>query len=366
MTDNRPAGLSCLGLDKSFGQGRVLEGLDLEVSAGTVTAILGASGAGKTTLLRVVMGLDRLEAGRITVGADVVADRNVHVATERRRVGYVSQEGALFPQLTVRDNVAFGLPRGERKTSTRVHQVLDLVGLSQDFLARNPAELSGGEQRRVALARALAPRPTLILLDEPFTGLDAALRVDTREAVLQALSEEAATALLVTHDQAEALSTGDHVGVLRDGRIVQLAEPETLYRRPVDLAVALFVGEAVVVPGDANGDSVTCMLGVLPMENRVRPGRVDVMIRPEQLRVVVPAESGGSGDGHSPSAVVTRRRFSGPDVTVSISLKDPKTGAAAELTARTRSIGAPNVGEEVGVQVQGVVRVYTAGSRESA
>jgi iron(III) transport system ATP-binding protein len=365
MTENRPAGLSCLGLDKSFGQRRVLESLDLEVQGGTVTAILGASGAGKTTLLRVLMGLDRLDAGRITVGAKIVADQSVHVPTERRRVGYVSQEGALFPQLTVGDNVAFGLPRGERKSSNRVHEVLDLVGLSQDFLTRNPAELSGGEQRRVALARALAPRPNLILLDEPFTGLDAALRVDTREAVLQALSEEDATALLVTHDQAEALSTGDHVGVLRDGRLVQLAEPERLYRRPVDLAVALFVGEAVVIPGDADGDSVTCMLGVLPIENRVRPGRVDVMIRPEQLHVALPAASGASGDGPSPKAVVTRRRFSGTDVTLSMMLTDPKSGTATELTARTRSLGAPTVGEKVGVHVHGAVQVYAAGSGET-
>jgi len=365
MTEHRAPGLSCLGVDKSYGQGRVLESLDLEVPAGTVTAILGASGAGKTTLLRVVMGLDRLDAGRIAVGANIVADEGVHVATERRRVGYVSQEGALFPQLSVNDNIAFGLPRGERKSSKRVHEVLELVGLSEQFLSRNPAQLSGGEQRRVALARALAPRPIVILLDEPFTGLDAALRVDTREAVLGALAEEAATALLVTHDQAEALSTGDQVGVLRDGKLAQLAEPETIYRRPVDLPLAQFVGEAVVVPGDADGAAVTCALGVLPVENRVRPGPVDVMIRPEQIHIALDGESTGSGGTLLPRAVVTRRRFSGPDVTVFMVLGESENGATTALTARARSLGAPAVGETVGVQVLGEVRAYAAGARDA-
>src|SRR5262249_28895768 len=157
------------------------------------------------------------------------------VPADRREVGYVAQEGALFPHLSVGQNVAFGLPRGERRSTTRIGEALDLVGLGRDYADRRPHELSGGEQRRVALARALAPRPRLVLLDEPFSGLDAALRAETREAVLGALAAGGATAVLVTHDQAEALSTGREVGILRAGRLVQTAPPADLYREPADL-----------------------------------------------------------------------------------------------------------------------------------
>jgi iron(III) transport system ATP-binding protein len=364
--EHASAGLSCRGLRKSFGDREVLGGLDLDVAAGSVMAILGASGAGKTTLLRLVMGLDRLDAGRIGVDGTTLADANVHVATERRRVGYVSQEGALFPQLTVHENIAFGLPRGERKASGRVREVLALVGLSDDFLDRNPAELSGGEQRRVALARALSPRPSLILLDEPFSGLDAALRVETREAVLAALARAEATALLVTHDQAEALSSGDEVGVLRDGRLVQVDEPQLVYRSPADLGVARFVGEAVVLPGTVEADRVSCALGVLPIGDVVASGPVAVMIRPEQIRLGSPARRDGKadprddGDGPATRAVVTRRRFLGPDVVVFLDLGDASTGATIELTARTRSQEAPSVGATVLLRIEGPVCVYAS------
>jgi iron(III) transport system ATP-binding protein len=298
------------------------------------------------------MGLDHVDAGQVIVGGTVLADDRVHVPTERRRVGYVSQEGALFPQLTVGENVGFGLARGERKASHRVDEVLTLVGLRSDFGPRYPSELSGGEQRRVALARALAPRPRVILLDEPFSGLDAALRIETREAVLHALAEEESTALLVTHDQAEALSMGDLVGVLRDGRLVQLAEPEVLYREPVDLSVARFVGEAVVLTGVVQSGTVRCALGVLLVEGPHGEGTVEVMVRPEQVRVVAPE------DDAVPNAVVTRRRFWGPEVTVSLRLRGAGLDDIGEVTARTRSHAAPRVGDEVGLQVTGSVRVY--------
>jgi iron(III) transport system ATP-binding protein len=371
MIVNGLAGLSCRGLRKSFGDREVLGGLDLDVAAGSVTAILGSSGAGKTTLLRLVMGLERLDAGHIGVGGTILADERVHVPTERRRVGYVSQEGALFPQLTVRENIAFGLPRGERKSSGRVHEVLVLVGLSDHFLDRNPAQLSGGEQRRVALARALSPRPNLILLDEPFSGLDAALRVETREAVLGALAQAEATALLVTHDQSEALSTGDEVGVLRDGRLVQVDEPQLLYRSPADLGVARFVGEAVVLPGTVHADRVSCALGTLPCGDDAASGHVDVMIRPEQIRIATRSDRDGpedppnTWDGAPTRAVVTRRRFLGPDVVVFLDLWDASTGQVTELTARTRSQDAPSVGETVVLRVEGPVRAYARGQGEA-
>ena len=218
------------------------------------------------------------------MGDVVLAESGREVAAERRSIGYVTQEGALFPHLSVGENVAFGLPRGERKHGPRIGEALELVGLDDGYGSRRPQELSGGEQRRVALARALAPRPRLVLLDEPFNGLDAALRADTRQAVQQALADQETTAVLVTHDQAEALSMGREVAVLREGRLVQTADPATLYRTPVDLDVARFVGDAVVLNARAEGELVTCPLGTLPLVSPAA-GAVSVMIRPEQIHM---------------------------------------------------------------------------------
>src|SRR5579862_9506935 len=212
------ADLKCSRLAKSYGNRAVLADVDLDVPEGTLTAILGASGSGKTTLLRIVMGFIAADRGAVSVGGRVVADAGrVNVPPDKRAIGYVAQEGALFPHLTVAENVGFGLPRSDRKNASRTSEALELVGLDESYGPRRPQELSGGEQRRVSLARALAPQPRLVLLDEPFSGLDAHLRTETREAVLAALLAESATAVLVTHDQGEALSMGREVGVLRSG-----------------------------------------------------------------------------------------------------------------------------------------------------
>ena len=178
------AELRCTSLAKSYGTRAVLREVDLVVPEGTLTAILGASGSGKTTLLRLIIGFIAPDRGTIEVDGTVVAAAGgLHVAPDKREIGYVAQEGALFPHLTVAENVAFGLPRGERKNGSRTNEALDLVGLGSGYAARRPHELSGGEQRRVGLARALAPKPRIVLLDEPFSGLDAHLRAETREAV---------------------------------------------------------------------------------------------------------------------------------------------------------------------------------------
>ena len=257
MTD-----LQCTAIAKRFGERTVLTGVNLSVAAGSITAILGSSGSGKTTLLRIVMGFIRADSGQVRIGDAIVVDApGVHVVPQHRGVGYVAQEGALFPHLSVAQNVGFGLPRSARRSGQRVNEVLDMVGLSGEYAARRPSELSGGEQRRVSLARALAPRPKLVLLDEPFSALDAALRVETRAAVIRALAEEGTTGVLVTHDQAEALSMGTQVAVLRNGELVQTATPRDLYRTPVDLRVARFVGEAVILPGRAGHGTVDCALG---------------------------------------------------------------------------------------------------------
>jgi iron(III) transport system ATP-binding protein len=348
------AELRCAQISASYGKGDVLSGVDLVVPDGTLTAILGASGSGKTTLLRVIMGFIAPQHGTVSVGDAVVAQAGgAHLPPEKRSIGYVAQEGALYPHLSVAENVSFGLPRRERRASGRTHDVLELVGLPQRYAERRPHELSGGEQRRVALARALAPRPPVVLLDEPFSGLDASLRAETRAAVLHALAAQGTTAVLVTHDQAEALSMGREVGVLMAGRLMQTARPAALYRTPVNLDVARFVGEAVVLPGRAGGGTVSCPLGELPLGDLEVQGFVEAMIRPEQIRIrAAEREAGGSDNrviGH-----VTARTFYGPDSVVQLQLD----GAPAPITARVLGHGAPAPGEHVELSVVGEVMAY--------
>jgi iron(III) transport system ATP-binding protein len=346
------AELECRDLRKSYGDRVVLAGVDLTVPAGTLTAILGSSGSGKTTLLRIVIGFVPPDRGTVSIGGSPVADSaSIHVPPDKRAIGYMAQEGALFPHLTVAQNVGFGLRRAERRGGGRVAEALDLVGLDGDYANRRPHELSGGEQRRVALARALAPAPALVLLDEPFSGLDAALRGETRAAVLEALSAAGATAVLVTHDQAEALSTGREVAVLRDGHLVQTAAPDTLYRMPADLDLARFVGDAVVVPGDARGGSVTCIFGTLALRGDVAAGPVDVMIRPEQIRVEPAATTGGA------AARVVGASFYGPETVLELELVDaPDTS----VTARTFDGAGAEAGAEVRLRVDERVVSYPA------
>jgi iron(III) transport system ATP-binding protein len=349
------AELRCTSLAKSYRARSVLHEVDLLVREGTLTAILGASGSGKTTLLRLIIGFIAPDSGTIEVDGSVVAAAGgVHVAPDKRDMGYVAQEGALFPHLTVAENVAFGLPRGERRNSPRTSEALDLVGLDSSYASRRPQELSGGEQRRVGLARALAPKPRIVLLDEPFSGLDAHLRAETREAVTSALAAEGATAVLVTHDQAEALSMGREVAVLRAGRLAQTATPTVLYRAPVDLDVARFVGDAVILRGTARSGVVECALGRLLTSSATVAGEVDVMIRPEQIRIAR-GRSGGSPGADSVSAEVIGHDYYGPDTVVRLRLRD---GDRMPLSARTFDVDVPDAGDVVGVVVSGPVAVY--------
>jgi iron(III) transport system ATP-binding protein len=277
-------GLTVENLHKSYPGTPVLRGIDLRVRSGALTAILGASGSGKTTLLRVITGFEAAERGRVTVDDTVVDDGRHHVKPERRRIGLVPQDGALFPHLTVRGNVAFPLTRRSRR-GPRPEEMLELVGLSA-FAHRYPHQLSGGQQQRVALARALASQPSLILLDEPFSSLDAGLRATVRTDVLAVLRGTGTTTVLVTHDQDEALSAADHVAVLRDGRIIQADTPRQLYQCPADPQTATFVGTANLVTGIWDGKRVTTALGRHDIQTGQQvpaPGQVTVLIRPEQI-----------------------------------------------------------------------------------
>jgi iron(III) transport system ATP-binding protein len=347
------ADLRCQQITASYDSVRVLSGVDLHVVDGTLTAILGSSGSGKTTLLRVIMGFLFQDQGTVTIGGRVVSDAaRVHLPPEKRSLGYVAQEGALYPHLTTEQNIAFGLPRRQRKLGGRARELLELVGLPSSYASRRPGQLSGGEQRRVALARALAPRPPVVLLDEPFSGLDASLRTETRRAVLHALASQGTTGVLVTHDQGEALSTGRQVAVLRSGRLVQTASPAALYRTPADLDVARFVGEAVVLPGQARAGQASTALGELQLIDPRLAGRVEVMIRPEQIELRAPGAGEPAG---SRLATVMQSTFYGPDTLVQLEL----SGVAAPVTARVlRGHEVPPPGAQAELTVVGPVMAY--------
>ena len=338
--------VSVRGLTKSFGSLAVLAGVDLDVQPSSTTAVLGPSGCGKTTLLRLVAGFLAPDAGSIHLDGRLVADVSVSQPTSRRRVGYVPLEGALFPHLDVASNITFGMPRRERRARARVGELLDLVGLDAALATRFPHELSGGQQQRVAVARALAPEPSVVLLDEPFSSLDSGLRAETGHAVLQALRATGATAVLVTHDQDEALSLADQVALMRDGRIAQVGTPRELYEAPVDRDVAEFVGAAVILPATMRGDLADCALGLLRVTAPTPPGPASVLIRPEQLRLGGPRES-------PLRARVLDVGYHGHDASVRLVLEDGEVAVLARVDGAT----APSVGDLVSIRVHGPARV---------
>ncbi len=351
----RPSGLDVVDLHKSFGTHPVLSGLDLSVPAGSFTAILGSSGSGKTTLLRLLAGFDRPDRGVVKIGERVVDGAAIHVQPERRRIGYVPQEGGLFPHLTVAANVGFGLSRAARRG--RVNELLELVGLA-DLGRRYPHQLSGGQQQRVALARALAVAPEVVLLDEPFASLDAHMRASVREEVQRILQASATTTLLVTHDQDEALSLADRVAVLRDGKIAQHATPQELYARPLDDRLARFVGEANLIAGVLDGASVQTPLGKLPAlwhgEMLPTPCAVSVLIRPEQIDLH-PADSETGFAGR-----IVRTGYHGHDAILHVQVNQPET--AEHLLVRTLGDTRLSPGLAVKLDVRGPVLVWPASS----
>jgi iron(III) transport system ATP-binding protein len=343
------ANLSVQHLAKSFNGVALLHDVSLTVDPGTLIAILGASGSGKTTLLRLIAGFERPDAGEIRLGGELVASATLCKRPELRGIGYVAQEGALFPHLSVADNITFGLQRAERRARHRVAELLELVGLPAAYAKRGPQELSGGEQQRVALARALAPGPKLLLLDEPFSALDAGLRAETREAVASAIRAAGATAILVTHDQDEALSMGQLVGVLQNGVLAQYSAPEALYRQPVSQELANFVGAAVFFPGQASGAKVLCALGELNLAGPAIHGPVEVMLRPEQIKVTsVPAP----GSVH---ATINHITFYGHDAVLRLAIAGAEPG---DVTARIFSQCIPKPGSDVWLAVEGDVVAY--------
>jgi len=341
-----PPAIDAVDLVKRFGLTAAVDGADLRVEAGELVALLGPSGSGKTTLLRLVAGFEVPDAGRVAIGGRTVAGEGVWAEPDRRRIGMVFQDGALFPHMTVAANLAFGRPR-----AGRVSECLELVGLAARGSAY-PHELSGGERQRVALARALAADPDVVLLDEPFTALDESLRVELREEVAQILRAAGASALLVTHSQQEALSLADVVAVMRDGRVVQVGPPEEVYGAPADRWVAEFLGDADVVGGHAGGGVADTELGRFPAPGLHGP--VEIVLRPERVALGADASDG------APARVV-RRSYFGHDQLVQVEL-----ASGTKLRARTEGSLPWRPGDAVRVQVHGPVVVLAGRSTAPA
>ena len=297
---------------KSRGSHAVLHGVDLTVPSGAIVALLGASGCGKTTLLRLVAGFEAADAGTITLGTRRLEAPGIHIPAEQRRIGYVPQEGTLFPHLSVADNVAFGLSRAERRGG-RAAEAIRLTGLD-GLEQRFPHQISGGQQQRTALARALAPGPGLILLDEPFNALELGLRRSVSADVVALLRKSGATAVLVTHDPDEAFARADLVAVMRHGLVVQYAPPQDLYRHPIDAEVARLTGEAILLDGEARAGQAQTALGPVTLQSGAPEGAVRVMLRPEQIALA-------SADRGVPAQALSRV-FRGDHALVGVALGD--------------------------------------------
>ncbi len=328
---------------KAFGATKVLKDVNLTVREGSITAILGDSGSGKTTLLRLMAGFEHVDSGTVAIGDRIVDDSHKSVRAQHRGVGYVPQEGALFPHLTVLKNIGFGLTRHERAAALDLLEMVGLSGLGR----RYPHQLSGGQQQRVALARALAIRPKVVLLDEPFSSLDASLRASVRADVARIVGKLGTTTVIVTHDQDEALAMADQIAVLSDGRVVASDGPRQLYTDPPDVTAATSIGEANVLAAVTSGHVAVCVLGTVglrPSDDPAVDGPSRLLLRPEQLVLSDTAVSGAT------LATVVDFQYHGHDAMAQISLEDDADGT---LLARVSGDQQLASGQKVWVQVSG-------------
>ncbi len=342
--------LSLESITKSYGATRVLNEITLSVAAGSRVAVVGPSGSGKTTLLRLIAGFEYPDSGTITLGDTGLAGSGKIVPAHRRSIGFVAQDGALFPHLTVADNIGFGMGRGLSDRTSRIAGLMEMVELSTALLDRRPHQLSGGQQQRVALARALARQPKLMLLDEPFSALDTALRASTRKATAELLRAHGIATLLVTHDQAEALSFADQVAVLEAGRLVQVGAPEKLYKYPKDRRTAQFLGEAILMGAEAGDGYVDCALGRLTAATGMQRGAVEIMLRPEQISLA--AQSKGAGG--EPLAEVIDAEFCGAFSVLTLEL----SGSSQPLRVTVSGGDVPEPGARVHLTVHGTAHVF--------
>ncbi|QIR21903.1 ABC transporter ATP-binding protein [Enterobacter sp. SES19] len=339
--------LELTAISKSFSDVQVLDSLNLSVAPGSRTAIVGPSGSGKTTLLRILAGFETPDTGRIVMQGRTLFDENRFVPAHQRGIGFVPQEGALFPHLNVADNIAWGLDGTRHEKRQRVEALMEMVSLDRQLATHWPHEISGGQQQRVALARALAQRPSLMLLDEPFSALDTGLRAMTRKATADLLAEAGVASILVTHDQNEALSFATQVAVMRSGRFTQVGTPYDVYTRPVDEETALFLGDAVILPAQLTAGYAVCALGEVPTDNAQATGQGRVMLRPEQLSVTACAS-------HESPISILDVDFTGHLSTLTLGL----AGQQQPVILKTVSQPGWNPGTAVRIDIAGTARVF--------
>ncbi len=346
--------LELKAVSKRYGDHLALRAVNLSVPATSRTAIVGPSGSGKTTLLRIVAGFETPDTGQVLLeGHDLT-----RIPAHRRGIGYVAQEGALFPHLSIAENIGFGLERSDPSRRVRITELMDLVGLPATMRDRRPHELSGGQQQRVALARALARKPKLMLLDEPFSALDAGLREAMRDMVGDALKSAGIASILVTHDRAEALSFADHLAIMRDGALIQAGTPETLYRQPADAMTARFLGDALIIDADIEDGRALSIFGPIETNAAGANGRATIMLRTEQI-AVTPLDKAANSNG--PTGRVLSQSFHGARcrLVVEAMWRPDEGGDSRNLTVETSSLTAPQVGAVVRLDIIGPAHVLT-------
>ena len=328
------------GLTRAYGKEHAVTNFSLSVPEGELVTLLGPSGCGKTTTLRIVAGLESPTSGAVRIDGDVVASENTFVPAEDRDVGLVFQDFALFPHLTVEENITFGIEDWDSSLKTaRAEELLELVGLL-DHREKRPDQLSGGQQQRVALARSLAPEPKVLLLDEPFSNLDVRLRIEMREEVRRILKEAGVTAISVTHDQEEALSISDRVAIMNEGELEQVGKPEIVFENPESRFVASFLGRASFIPGRVRGDTIETELGQLETKKLNGPvsaydgAEIDVLVRPDDLEAVPTNEATANGN-------IIHRQYNGPTFVYRVELNSGTTVRCLHNHAETFEHGQP-------------------------
>ncbi|CAI1930393.1 ABC transporter ATP-binding protein [Serratia proteamaculans] len=340
--------LELQGIGKSYNSVKVLEHVDLRVEQGSRTAIVGPSGSGKTTLLRIIAGFEIPDSGQVMLQGQPMANGSGWVPAHLRGIGFVPQDGALFPHFTVAGNIGFGLKGSKRDKQLRIDALMEMVALDRRLGALWPHELSGGQQQRVALARALSQQPKLMLLDEPFSALDTGLRAATRKAVAELLAEAKVASILVTHDQTEALSFADQVAVMRNGRLAQVGPPQDLYLRPVDEPTATFLGETLVLSAELEQGWADCVLGRIAVDDHQRCGPARIMLRPEQIQI-----SQCEAQQQS-QAMVTSIDFAGFVSTLNLRM----TGSDTAIEIKTVSREGIRAGSHVNLNIIGQAHIF--------
>ena len=350
MIDQTPL-LEVRNVTRRFNNRAVVDDLSLKVMPGQVTCLLGPSGCGKSTTLRIIAGVDRQDEGAVIVNGRVISDADTDMPPEARSIGLMFQDFALFPHLSVAENVAFGLTGSKTENRQRAAELLARVDMGRAF-DMYPHQLSGGEQQRVALVRALAPRPKIMLMDEPFSGLDERLKDEIRDTTLAVLKDEGTAVLLVTHEPDEAMRMADEIALMRDGRIVQQGAPYNIYNAPVDRACAAFFSDINVIEGKVEGALVSTAFGEFLAPGHPDGERIDIVIRPQHLRIDF--DRGGKGpnptaaDGVPARGVVERARFIGRDSLVEFRMDYD----GSILKATVPSVFLPSPGTALGLMIR--------------